>query len=168
MIGVLAVTALGLAGCGKSPETRPARTPEPIAAGDECHVCGMIIARFPGPKGEAFVRGQKHALKFCSTRDLFTWLLQPETAAVVQEVYVHDMSAGTWAHPDDSAFIDARAAFYVVGSDAMGAMGPTLASFRTEEEAKAFIAKHGGRIARYKDITLKLLSDLDKLSPGHP
>jgi len=43
---------------------------------DECHVCGMIIDGFPGPKGEVVERaGVK---KFCSTAEMIGWWLQPE------------------------------------------------------------------------------------------
>ncbi len=147
-------------GCGDSeiaPETLP---PIAIEAGDECHVCGMIITRFPGPKGEAYGRGGSVPFKFCSTRDLFSFLLQPENQSRVTQVYVHDMGATDWEHPADSAFVDARAAWYVVDQPLTGAMGPTLASFSRKEAAQAFIQRHGGRLMRFDDITLEVVANL--------
>jgi hypothetical protein len=82
-----------LPGCGETPDATQPPSPVPIVADNECHVCGMLIKRFPGPKAEAYVQGRALPYKFCSTRDLFAWLRQPETAAVVRDVYVHDMGA---------------------------------------------------------------------------
>lgn len=159
---LLAGAVLLLAACGEGPERAAIPDPQPIQAGEECHVCGMIVSRFPGPKGEVFVPRQEQAFKFCSTRDLFAWLLQPDSAALVQAVYVHDMAQTDWDHPDDTRLIDAREAWYVAGSGRRGAMGPTLASFRERENAEAFARTEGGHILRYEDIDLEVLADLEE------
>lgn len=152
---------LSFAGCEKPDDTGATQQP-PVhfQPGDECHVCGMLIERFPGPKGEAYVSRREQPLKFCSTRDLFAWLLQPETAAVVHSVYVHDMAQTDWAHPEDTRLVDARSAWYVVGSERLGAMGPTLASFSERAAAQAFADSYGGRLLRFDDITLQLFESL--------
>ena len=53
-IGAGAVFALllglGLAGCGDQEEVRQSLEPVAFHASDECHVCGMIISDFPGPR----------------------------------------------------------------------------------------------------------------------
>lgn len=36
------------------------------------------------------------------------------------------MAETQWDHPEDTHLIDARKAWYVMGSNLMGAMGPTL------------------------------------------
>jgi len=175
---VIMIAAMLAAGCGREQQAAH-HSPQPIASGDECHVCGMLIKRFPGPKAEAFVAGSDKPFKFCSTRDLFAYLLQPETKSQVREVYVHDMGATSWAHPDDDAFVDARHAWYVVGQDKHGAMGPTLASFKQRKAAEAFAQAHGGRVLGFVDISLQVLASLngsespggagdgDRQGPGH-
>ncbi len=159
--GVALLLLLMFSGCeqGGEPE-RAVRPPVAFTGSDECHVCGMIITRFPGPRGEAYVARRDQALKFCSTRDLFAWLLQPETAAIVQEIYVHDMAQSDWAHPDDTRLVDARDAWYVVGSERTGAMGPTLASFAARADAEAFAKRHGGRVLEFEAITLQVLESM--------
>lgn len=157
-----------LAGCGEAPDTERRLEPVAIEAGDECHVCGMLITRFPGPKGEAFVRHREQALKFCSTRDLFAWLLQPETAASVQAVYVHDMARAAWEAPGQEHLIPAESAWYVVGSRRRGAMGPTLASFAERADAEAFAAEHGGRVLAYKAVNLAVLELMSGAEPPRP
>ena len=74
----LLATALAFALAACSDKEQTTQTLEPVAfhASDECHVCGMIIADFPGPKGEAVAsNGVK---KFCSTAELLGWWLQPD------------------------------------------------------------------------------------------
>jgi len=149
-----------LNGCEKSEQAAKPLPPVAINPGDECHVCGMTIDRFPGPKGEAYVRGASKPFKFCSTRDLFSWWLQPENKIAATSVYVHDMGKTSWKHPSDKDFVDARSAWYVIDQPLPGAMGPTLASFAHKADAEAFVHKHGGRLLRFQDITLELLADL--------
>ncbi|MCO6412529.1 MAG: nitrous oxide reductase accessory protein NosL [Thiogranum sp.] len=140
--------------------------PVAFEAGDECHVCGMIIANFPGPRGQAWVSRRAQPLKFCSTRDLFAWLLQPETAAIVEQIYVHDMAQTDWAHPEDTRLIDARSAWYVVGSERSGAMGPTPASFAARDAARTFAEAYGGRLLRFDEVTLPVLESMMPSSGG--
>lgn len=147
-------------GCGDTEERAGPLPPIAIEPGDECHVCGMIISNFPGPKGEAYQRGSKLPLKFCSTRDLFSYLLQPENRERVTQIYVHDMAQTGWDHPANDAFVDARAAWYVADQPMRGAMGPTLASFAKREDAQAFTETHGGRVLRFDEITLEILANL--------
>lgn len=147
-------------GCGKAEESARPLPPMAIEQGDECHVCGMIITAFPGPKGEAYLRGGDIPLKFCSTRDLFSYLLQPENEVNVTQVYVHDMGITGWEHPSGDAFIDARSAWYVADHPLTGAMGPTLASFANEKDAREFAEHHSGRLLRFEEINLEILATL--------
>ena len=48
-------------------------------------------------------------------------------------------------------------AIYVEGSSRLGSMGPTFGSFSNEEDAKAFIAKYGGKLLHMKDITPEMV-----------
>ena len=130
-----------------------------ITTADTGHVCGMTIKNYPGPKAQAFIIHTDSPLKFCSTTDLFSWLLQPDTPAILRAAYVHDMGAAgvTWASPSDKHYVPAKLALYVINHDLSGAMTPTLASFKEEQAAHGFIKEHGGKIVRYEDISLELL-----------
>jgi len=150
----------GLSACDPATEHTVDLQPVPIADGDECHMCGMIISRFPGPKGEAFVQGASIPLKFCSTRDLFAFLTQPEAQANVLAAFVHDIGKTSWEAPTVDAFIDARSAWYVADQPLRGAMGPTLASFAERAAAERFISEHGGRLLAYGEITPERISNL--------
>jgi copper chaperone NosL len=157
-------TALAASACNAENSAGEVAALTPIEPGESCHVCGMIVANFPGPKAQAAVKNREKTLKFCSTADLFTWLLQPETEAIVQAVYVHDMGASgaSWDKPSDAHYVDVKKAWYVVGGDQMGAMGATLASFKEKGAAEHYIMQHGGQLKRYTDIDLALMANLQK------
>ena len=126
-----------------------------IETGDECHVCGMLITNFDGPKGEAFRKEQgDNVFKFCSTRDMFSYYLDPENTRNVSQMFVHDMSKMPWGKDsiNDKHFIDAKAAWYVIGSEKTGAMGKTLASFSLESDAQAFAKEFGGKAISFKEV----------------
>lgn len=154
-----ALAAITLTACSGTDEQTTAK-PDPVhfESGDECHVCGMIIEGFPGPKGEAITEKGQHVRKFCSTRDMFAWVLQPENIKRNHTLYVHDMARAPWESPDDTALVDARKAFYVVGSSRKGAMGPTLASFARQAEADSFASEYGGEVLAFSEITMDHLN----------
>ncbi|MCP5335991.1 MAG: nitrous oxide reductase accessory protein NosL [Oceanospirillaceae bacterium] len=118
---------------------------------DECHVCGMLIDGFPGPRGELYQANKVH--KFCSTRDMLSYYFDPENQHQVQSMFVHDMAKSEWNKPDDHYLIDARSAYYVLGSDKEGAMGPTLASFAQQADAEAFAKSYGGKVLAFAQLS---------------
>jgi copper chaperone NosL len=128
---------------------------------DECHLCGMVITRFPGSKGQLYEQEVKTVRKFCSTRDMFSYYLQPENSHRATNIYVHNMAEVPWEKPDDSHLIDARKAWYVINHTLMGAMGPTLAAFETETSAQDFVKVNRGSIIVFSDITLDMLAKLN-------
>ncbi|MBL4822959.1 MAG: nitrous oxide reductase accessory protein NosL [Colwellia sp.] len=131
-----------------------------IESADECHLCGMLITRFDGPKGEVFRKETAaQVFKFCSTRDMFSYYLDPENTRNVSQILVHDMSKMPWGSDsiNDKHFIDAKNAWYVSGSEKTGAMGKTLASFSLQSDAKAFAKEFGGKVISFVDINYDTL-----------
>ena len=60
------------------------------------------------------------------------------------------------------AMIDARAAFFVTGSDVSGPMGSELIPFKTMKDAKSFKLDHRGkRILRFNEITRQIIKSLN-------
>ncbi|MBK8973459.1 MAG: nitrous oxide reductase accessory protein NosL [Hahellaceae bacterium] len=158
-VAVLNLSLL-LTACGDEQHPLTSIAPLAIEGGDECHLCGMIIREFPGPKGEAIETRHGRVAKFCSTRDMLSWWLQPEHQSLAAQLYVHDMARSDWQHPDDRHLIDATKAFYVAGSRLRGAMGPTLASFAGRGSAESFAREHGGTVLRFDQINLEVLQQL--------
>lgn len=159
-ITILAITIglLGLSACSEKSEQAMVHKAVAIESGDECHLCGMLIKHFDGPKGELFRKEQGDQVhKFCSTRDMLSYYLDPENKRNVSQMLVHDMSKMPWGTINDDYFIDAKTAWYVAGSSQTGAMGSTLASFSTKADAQAFTKEFGGEVLAFSDITIETL-----------
>ena len=161
------VLPLGLlSGCGEEDKTTAmVQQAVAIESSDECHLCGMIITNYPGPKGQLYSRGIQGNMKFCSTRDMFAFVVDPENQHNIQQAFVHDMAVTPWGHPEEETYIDAKKAFYVIGHGKKGAMGPTLASFAKRSDADAFAASQGGRVLTFEEITLDVLVSMNNIQP---
>ncbi len=140
------------AGCG---EERQLAQPQEITRQTACSLDGMILADYPGPKGQiVYDRGEPDF--FCDTMELVSIYLQPEQRKRVVGVFTQDMGKTDWNSPQGH-WIDARTAFFVHGSRMKGSMGPTLAAFARIEGAQAFARAHGGRVLRFEEITLDMV-----------
>jgi len=160
---VVLLSGFLLFSCSKNEEgSQTLREAVAIESSDECHLCGMLISNFGGPKGELFRRGVteadgKSVKKFCSTRDMFSFYLDPENKRNVTTVLVHDMSQSPWNTPNDAYFIDARNAWFVADSSKKGAMGATLASFSKQADAQSFADEFGGKVLSFTQVSLSVL-----------
>lgn len=151
---LLSFLCFWIAACGQPAEKQIKLEPMVFESSDECHVCGMLITKFRGPKGQAFGNRNKQVKKFCSTTALIFWYLQPENTHSVSQLYVHDMANTSWDAPDDQHLISAREAFYVIDSSMQGSMGRALASFSNAEDASGFAQQYGGRLISFDSLTL--------------
>ena len=145
-----AICGVWLAGCGEAERSEPAAIE--ITESTSCALDGMLLAHFPGPKAQVHFVGAEFPEYFCDTVEMFSIHLRPEQARLVQALYVQDMGKADWNAPRGH-WIDARTAFYVVGSDAHGSVGPTIASFAQVAEAAAFRDQHGGEVLRFDEVT---------------
>jgi nitrous oxide reductase accessory protein NosL len=58
--------------------------------------------------------------------------------------------------------IEARKAFYVIGSDVMGPMGRELVPLATSADAEEFLKEHNGkRILNYEQVTPEIIGKVD-------
>ncbi|MGE5386917.1 MAG: nitrous oxide reductase accessory protein NosL [Betaproteobacteria bacterium] len=147
---LLALCCAGLlAACGQSATTAP--TALELKPDTACSLDGMVLLDYPGPKAQIHY-AQGNPEFFCDTVEMFSIYLQPEQQKRVTALFVQDMATADWNRPLDH-WIDAKSAFYVVGSKRRGSMGPTLASFGNESAAQAFAQKEGGKVHRFNEIT---------------
>lgn len=161
IIAALTITAASVMSCSDNTEQQKIiHQAVAMESSDECHLCGMLITRFDGPKGEVFRKELgEQVFKFCSTRDMFSYYLDPENQRNVSQMLVHDMSKMPWGSDsiDDKYFMDAKTAWYVAGSQKTGAMGETLASFSQQKDAQAFANEFGGQVLSFTDINFDTL-----------
>lgn len=136
---------------------------DPLAAApvltseDQCASCGMWITKYPGPKGALeFEDGQ--VLKYCSARGAVCGMLEALKAGKrVKTVWMHDVADNDWKRPKADTMVDVRDAWFVYGSLMKAVMGPSLAAFRQERDARAFQKTYGGTIYRLEDLTAEVL-----------
>lgn len=126
---------------------------EPTAAAI-AQFCDMAVLDHPGPKGQIFLKGKTAPLWFASVRDALAYTMLPEEHADMSAIYVNDMGrARNWDRPEPGTWVEARAAWYVLGSNRSGGMGgPEPIPFSERAAADGFAAAHGGRVVRLADI----------------
>ena len=129
---LLFLPALGA--CQREAEAPPA----PFAMTEEAmgRYCGMNILEHAGPKGQISLAKYDEPVWFSSVRDAIAFTMLPEEPKDIRAIYVSDMAkAPTWDEPGADNWVDARQAFFVIGSSRKGGMGAAEAvPFSTEKE----------------------------------
>jgi nitrous oxide reductase accessory protein NosL len=132
--------------------------PKPKAK-DKCPVCGMFVAKYPDWLAAIRFRDGSHVF-FDGAKDMFKYLHNQRKYDPVrkqediQDILVMDYYSMAW--------LDARRAWYVVGSDVYGPMGKELIALAQEAGAKEFMKDHKGeRILRFSDATMEIIKTLD-------
>ncbi|MGG5810018.1 nitrous oxide reductase accessory protein NosL [Falsiroseomonas sp. CW058] len=155
ILALLLLLALPLAGCDDA-DKAAANPPPPVALTREAvgHFCGMTLVEHAGPKGQILLRGRSQPVWFSSARDTVAFTLLEEEAKGIQAIYVSDMArAAEWDDPGAENWVEARRAWFVLGSDRRGGMGAEEAvPFSDQAAAERFAAQHGGRLLRFADL----------------
>ncbi|OGU18379.1 MAG: hypothetical protein A2076_05470 [Geobacteraceae bacterium GWC2_53_11] len=128
-------------------------------AGAKCPVCGMFVAKYPDWTATArFKDGTTYY--YDGPKDMFSHYF--DTARYTPGRSQADIAALSVKEYYSLKMIDARAAWFVIGSDVYGPMGFELIPFDNEKDAAAFKTDHKGRrILRFKDITRQTVSSLN-------
>ncbi len=127
---------------------------------DRCPVCGMFVYKYP--KWVAQIVFQDGAYYFYDgAKDMFKHIFDTakytagKSVATIKNIYVTDYY--------DVELIDAKTAFYVLGSDVLGPMGHELLPFKDKESAQEFLQDHQGKsIVTFKDVTPAIIESLDR------
>lgn len=152
LVASLACAALFISiGCEKQ---TPAEIPEPhtLTRDASGYYCLMTVVYHNGPKGQIIMSDGK-VNWFTSVRDTIAFTLLPEEPKNIAAIYVNDMSQANWENPGEDNWIDARNAWYVIGSKRVGGMGaPEAVPFSSQDNAHQFTQKHGGTVVDFKSI----------------
>lgn len=150
---LILLLAILTAGCSKEAGVSQ---PAEMDRATSCALDGMILMDYPGPKAQIHYDNNEVDF-FCDTMEMFSIYLRPEQKKRVKAIYTQDMGKTPWDQPTGN-WIDAKSAYYVLGSKKLGAMGPTLASFANMEDAQAFIKKSGGKLLKFEEVTLNMVA----------
>lgn len=128
------------------------------SAREKCPVCGMFVAKFPDWVASSRLKDGT-VYYFDGPKDMFSHYLELHRYAKGKKQV--DAASMTVKEYYSLKSIEARTAFFVIGSDVRGPMGGELIPFAREKDAAEFMADHKGkRIVRFKDITPQLLQTL--------
>ena len=145
---------ISLAAC--SEQQASTEIPLPVALSEEAvgHYCNMTILEHTGPKAQIHLANNPHPLWFSQVRDGIAFTRSPEETYEAVVVYVNDMGkASDWDFPGFETWIDAREAWFVIGSRKTGGMGtPEVIPFGTEQTASGFVKDNGGQVVRLAEI----------------
>ncbi|MCL8000131.1 nitrous oxide reductase accessory protein NosL [Brucella sp. 21LCYQ03] len=152
-----------LAGCSQEETTQII---PPFALTDQAmgRYCGMNVLEHPGPKGQIILSPANEPVWFSSARDTIAFTMLPEEPKSIGAIYVSDMAkAPNWEEPGAENWVNARDAFYVIESKAVGGMGAQEAvPFSVRDAADRFVSENGGRIVGFDEIPkLYVLGDQD-------
>lgn len=125
---------------------------------DKCLVCGMFIYKYPTWATKMEFKNSK-VLYFDGTKDMMKYYLY-----VDKYHYDRNSIQSMWV-PDFYTFekVDAKKAYYVIGSYVRGPMGNELIPFATLKEAQIFLSDHHGKeIVRFDNINPQLISKINR------
>lgn len=142
-----------LAACGEE-ETAQVPPPDEVVGEATGYYCNMLLSDHGGPKGQIHLWSRKEPIWFSSVRDTVAFTLLKEEPKDVAAIYVNDMGKATnWDQPEPGTWIEARQAWFVIGSARVGGMGlPEAVPFGSDAGARSFAAENGGRVVRFGEI----------------
>ncbi len=149
----LACVALLVACDGRQATTPP--PPAELTSDAVGHYCSTVIAEHPGPKAHIFAGNREEPVWFPSVRDMFAYTMLPEENRAVRAIYVSDTGAtDDYADIAEGAWIEARKAHYVLGSEIQGGMGlPEAVPFADRGQAAVFAERYGGEVVSFDEVS---------------
>ena len=155
LTGLLLVLALS---SGAGAEGGISGIPKP-AAKDLCPVCGMIVSKYPNWVATVLYK-DGHAHHFDGAKDMFKYLQDLQKYAPghrkedIQAIAVTDFY--------NLGKVDARQAWFVIGSDVLGPMGHEFVPLANKMDADDFLKDHKGKRAlTFDQITSKSVEQVD-------
>lgn len=152
---ILLAAMLALAGCDQHDTGAAMPAPQEVTSDSTSEFCGMGVTEHPGPKGQIFVADRKAPYWFSSVRDAIAFTRLPEEPKAITAIYVNDMGKATdWDRPEPGTWIDAKRAWFVIGSAKRGGMAAESEAvpFGDRAKAEAFVSANGGRIVRFQEV----------------
>ena len=126
---------------------------------DRCPVCGMFVYKYPKWVAQIIFKDGSYYF-YDGAKDMFKHIFDTakytpgKASANIKDIYVTDYY--------EVELIDAKSAFFVIGSDVLGPMGHELLPFKDQEAAQEFLEDHKGKsIIRFKEVTPALIESLD-------
>ncbi len=129
-----------------------------ISKQDKCPVCGMFVYKYPKWVAQIVYR-DKNRLSFDGVKDMMKFYFNRTKYGKYETFTRENISQILVIDYYTQEVIDARDAYFVIGSDVKGPMGDELIPFKDESSAKSFLKDHNGKkIVRFSEISEKDLN----------
>ncbi len=123
-------------------------------------MCGMLVSKYPNWVA-TIVYKDGHAHHFDGAKDMLKFWHAPGKYAAGHKR--EDMAAVWVTDFYNLQRIDAKKAWYVIGSDVLGPMGHEFVPLASAEDAADFLKEHKGRrIVRFDEVKQELPVRLDE------
>ena len=120
---------------------------------EKCPICGMFLYKYPRWVARIEYKNRTKNPSFDGVKDMMKYYFkhsQNIKVILVQDYYTQET-------------VDAKDAYFVVGSSVYGPMGNELIAFKDKKEAKRFMLDHKGKqILSFKEITPHEVDKLDE------
>jgi nitrous oxide reductase accessory protein NosL len=126
---------------------------------DLCPVCGMLVSKYPNWVATVLYR-DGHAHHFDGAKDMFKYLADlPKYAPRHRREDIKTIAVTDYFNLQK---VDAKKAFYVIGSDVFGPMGHEFIPLATRSDAEDFLREHKGKkILRFDEVKPDLPARID-------
>jgi len=133
-----------------------------VKEGEKCPVCGMFVDKYP--KWAAKIdytmnNADSHAV-FDGAKDMFKFYFNPTKWGSYKGIDFKKVQVTDYY---TNKAVNAKDAFYVIGSDVYGPMGRELIPFASKENATTFMSDHGGKkLITFDEVTEGMVYKLDE------
>lgn len=122
-----------------------------------CAVCGMFVSKYQNWIASSTMSDGKSEY-FDGVKDMMAFYFDPQKYGAKAGSSVIDMSVIDYYTLTP---IDAKKAFYVIGSDVAGPMGPEFIPFATKAAADSFRKDHHGKeVLTFQGITPEMVESM--------
>lgn len=126
---------------------------------DMCAVCGMVVSKYPAWTASVVYK-DGHVHHFDGAKDLFKYLF--DVPRYARGHRAEDIARVGVTEYYGLTRIDARRAWYVIGSDVLGPMGHELIPLASKADAEEFMRDHHGlRMLGFDEVKKELPGRLD-------
>lgn len=126
-----------------------------VAKDTKCPVCGMFVSKYPKWVAQIEVK-QKHSHYFDGVKDMMKFYFNPSKFKHTHKT--QDISKMLVTDYYSLNAINAKSAYYVMGSNIYGPMGEELIPFKTKKEAEDFSKSHfGKKVLKFEEIKEEFL-----------
>jgi copper chaperone NosL len=148
------IATLAVSACSDRKATEATPPPHELTANAIGFYCGMNLLEHPGPKGQIMLDSRIDPVWFSSARDALSFTMLPEEPKDIRAIYVSDMGkAPNWDEPGAANWVDARKAFFVLGSRIKGGMGADeTVPFSDKPAAEKFANENGGWVMTFTEV----------------